>query len=85
MLRKITLPLVAAGFVFVGMFGASEEGTDAHTVAITPTMVPSPSPTATISPIPFEQLTPTPAETPTPPADDLSLPPKAHPQPTTSR
>ena len=85
MLRKITLPLVAAGFVFVGMFGASDEATDAHSVAVSPTMVPSPSATITptITPIPFGSASP--METPTPmPPDDPNYPKKPHPAPTTT-
>ncbi len=81
MLRKITLPLIAAGFIVVGMFGDSREAADAHPVAITPTGVPSPSPTMTATPTPEALGTPTPLVTPTP-LDDPGCPQKPHPPPT---
>ena len=89
MLRKITLPLVAAGFVFVGMFGAAEDSTDARTAAVSPTMVPSPTAGMPVTPIPFGSATVTPIPhetatvTPTPP-DAPEYPRKGHPAPTTT-
>ena len=87
MLRKITLPLVAAGFIIVGMFGAGEGPSDAHPVAVSPTMELMPSATISVTPIPVGSatVTPIPHETPTPsPIDDPNYPQKPHPIPTTT-